>query len=122
MMLDEPFPVVAGQVYTFELTGETTLSRSCPGSAAYPDGRPLLGSSPFSGSGDEDLTFGVNIIGPNEREFPSEGGTPVTVHAVEFQANDRVAIYPNPATNHVSIQLPVKVEVLDLTGRFRQVG
>jgi hypothetical protein len=87
MTLDVPFPVEAGQLYFFELQGETTLSRSCPGSDAYADGRPTQGFGFFSASGDEDLTFEVNIIGPNEMEFASEGGTPVTVYAVDDQGN-----------------------------------
>jgi hypothetical protein len=85
--LDVPFPVTAGQEYFFQLQGETTLSRSCPGSDAYADGRPTQGDNFFNDSGDEDLTFEVNIIGPNVAEFPTVGATPVTVYAVDDQGN-----------------------------------
>lgn len=85
--LDVPFPVTAGQQYFFRLIGETTLSRSCSGSDAYADGRPTQGDNFLNSSGDEDLTFEVNIIGPTEQAFPTVGATPVTVYAVDDQGN-----------------------------------
>ncbi|MEL7159112.1 MAG: hypothetical protein AAFN92_00015, partial [Bacteroidota bacterium] len=87
MTLDEPFPVVAGQEYTFVLDLESTLSRSCAGSADYAGGQPITGLMPQDDPGGQDFTFEVNIIGPTTQEFDSIGVFPVTVFAVDDQGN-----------------------------------
>ncbi|WP_020571728.1 T9SS type A sorting domain-containing protein [Neolewinella persica] len=87
MTLDEPFPVVAGQEYTFILDTGSTLSRSCPGSADYAGGQPISGFGLQDDPGGQDFTFEVNIIGPTEMEFPTAGRTNLTVFAVDDQGN-----------------------------------
>jgi len=98
--LDVPFPVVAGQEYTFAFEGTTTLSHSCGGSSSYSDGQPARFTGAFNSSLNpaEDFTFEVNIIGPTEMEFPSDGGTLVTIFAVDDQGNvsDGCQTFTNP--------------------------
>ncbi len=114
MNLDVPFPVIAGQEYSFVLEGETTLTYSCTGSPDYDGGRSILDYRGFS-QDDQDYTFEVNIIGPVTREFDTEGVYPINVWAVDDQGN-----VSSTCRTTFTLGQPLPVEWLSFTATGRQ--
>lgn len=94
VLLDTPFPVVAGQEYSFVLEGETELYYACTGTPSYTGGRSVINYVGFTFDDDQDYTFQVDLIGPVSETFTADGSYPRTVYAVDNQGNVSAACSP----------------------------
>ncbi|MEL7159286.1 MAG: T9SS type A sorting domain-containing protein, partial [Bacteroidota bacterium] len=85
--LTEPFPVVAGQQYSFVFEGITHPFYGDLG-GPYPGGDFIFNYDLSSGCCPAaDMVFEVDIIGPTTQEFSGDDVYPVTVYAVDDQGN-----------------------------------
>ena len=87
ILLNIPFPVVAGQRYSFLLEGSNTLRYACSGSPSYIGGRAIEDYVGFFQFDQQSYAFEVDIIGPTTQEFTAEGNYPVDLYAVDDQGN-----------------------------------